>query len=138
VLYVPAQADPDGWGSAVEAEVAERLLHAAAQDDWLAENPPKISWSAGVMPMEISPGEPIVGATLEAARDVGRSGSLAGLDSWYDGATFTLLGGTPAIAFGPSGVGVAHTIDEYVPVADLVACAQAIAITAMRFCGTVS
>jgi acetylornithine deacetylase len=136
VLYVPAQADAQGWGSAVEAEVAERLLAAAAADDWLAEHPPRIEWSAGVMPMEISPDEPIVTATLEAARDVGRPGGLAGLDSWYDGATFTLLGDTPAIAFGASGVGVAHTIDEYVPVDDLVACAQAIAVTAMRFCGT--
>jgi acetylornithine deacetylase len=135
VLFVPAQADADGWGSAVEAEVAERLLGAAATDDWLAEHPPRISWSAGVMPMEISPDEPIVGAVLEATGDVGRQGRLAGLDSWYDGATFTVLGGTPAIAFGPSGFGTAHAIDEYVPVDDLVACAQALAVTAVRFCG---
>jgi acetylornithine deacetylase len=138
VLYVPAQADGDGWGSAVEAEVAERLSRAAATDDWLAEHPPAIRWSTGVMPMEISPEEPIVAATLEAAGDVGRAGELAGLDSWYDGATFTLLGGTPAIAFGPSGFGTAHAIDEYVPVDDLVACAQALAVTAVRFCGRAS
>lgn len=136
VLYVPAQADADGWGSEVEAEVADRLLRTAAADDWLGENPPRITWSAGVMPMEISPEEPIVAATLEAARDVGRAGGLAGLDSWYDGATFTLLGETPAIAFGPSGVGTAHTIDEYVPVDELVACAQAIAVATLRFCGS--
>ena len=136
VLYVPAQADGDGWGSAVEAEVAERLLRAAAADDWLAEHPPTIKWSSGVMPMEISPEEPIVSAVLEASRDIGRSGNLAGLDSWYDGAAFTLLGGTPAVAFGPSGFGTAHAIDESVPVDDLVACAQALAVTAVRFCGT--
>lgn len=135
VLYVPAQADPDGWASAVQAEVAERLARAAAGDDWLAEHPPAITWSAAVMPMEISPDEPIVAAVLEAGRDVGRPGGLAGLDSWYDGATFTLLGSTPAIAFGPSGFGTAHAIDEYVPVDDLVACAQALAVTAVRFCG---
>jgi acetylornithine deacetylase len=136
VLYVPAQADPDGWGSLVEEEVAERLLGAAAQDDWLAEHPPRISWSAGVIPMEISPDEPIVDTVLQASRDVGRPGDLAGLDSWYDGATFTLLGGTPAVAFGPSGFGTAHAIDECVPVDDLVACAQALAVAALRFCGT--
>jgi acetylornithine deacetylase len=135
VLYVPAQSDAEGWGSAVEAEVTERLSQAAAADDWLAEHPPTISWSVGVMPMEISPEEPIVAATLEASSDIGRAGGLAGLDSWYDGATFTLLGGTPAIAFGPSGFGTAHAIDEYVPVDDLVACAQALAVTALRFCG---
>ena len=70
------------------------------------------------------------------AEDLGLPGKLAGLDSWYDGATFTLLGGTPAIAFGPSAVEVAHTIDEFVPVNDLVACSQALALAALRFCGT--
>jgi acetylornithine deacetylase len=136
VLYVPAQADASGWGSDVEAEVAERILRATAADDWLAEHPPRITWSAGVMPMEISPDEAVVVATREATKDIGRPGGLAGLDSWYDGATFTLLGKTPTIAFGPTGVHVAHTIDEYVPVDDLVACAQAIAVTALRFCGS--
>jgi acetylornithine deacetylase/succinyl-diaminopimelate desuccinylase-like protein len=32
---------------------------------------------------------------------------------------------------------VAHTIDEYVPVDGLVACAQALAVAALRFCGVV-
>jgi acetylornithine deacetylase len=135
VLYVPAQADANGWGSEVERDVTDRLLSAAAPDDWLAEHPPSITWSTGVMAMEISPEEPIVATALRAAEDVGRAGKLDGLDSWYDGATFTLLGGTPAIAFGPSAVDVAHTIDEFVPVDDLVACAQALALSALRFCG---
>jgi acetylornithine deacetylase len=136
VLYVPAQADADGWGSEVESDVTDRLLRAAAADDWLAEHPPSITWSTGVMSMEISPDEPIVATALAAAGDVGRAAKLDGLDSWYDGATFTLLGGTPAIAFGPSRVDVAHTIDEFVPVDELVACAQALALSALRFCGT--
>ena len=78
--------------------------------------------------------------SLEASSDVGRPGGLAGLDSWYDGATFTLLGGTPRSRSGrpasSHGVSVAHTIDEFVPVDDLVACAQGLAVAAMRFCGT--
>jgi acetylornithine deacetylase/succinyl-diaminopimelate desuccinylase-like protein len=32
---------------------------------------------------------------------------------------------------------VAHAVDEHVPVADLVRCAQALAVAALRFCGTV-
>ena len=84
--------------------------------------------------------EPIVGLTLEATHDVGAPGGASGLDSWYDGAAFTLLAGIPSVAYGPSGfraggVSVAHTIDEHVPVDDLVTCAQGLAVTAMRFCG---
>ena len=141
VLYLPAQADERGWGSAVRREVEEWLSRGTAGDDWLAENPPTISWwPNGVMPLEISSDEPIVEVTIGATDDVGRPGRLSGLDSWYDGATFTLLAGIPSIAYGPAGftaggASVAHTIDEYVPVDDLVACAQGLAVAAMRFCG---
>ena len=91
------------------------------------------------MAMEIPPEEPIVGVMAGAGADVGRPGNLSGLDSWYDGATFTRLAATPSIAFGPrgfepGGASVAHTIDEYVPVDDLVACAQGLAVAAVRFC----
>ena len=37
--------------------------------------------------------------------------------------------------FSVDGVSVAHMIDEYVPVDGLVACAQGLAVAAMRFCG---
>ena len=92
------------------------------------------------MSLEISPDEPIVPVMSEATADIGRPGRLSGLDSWYDGATFTRLGGIPAIAYGPPGFApdgrsVAHTIDEYVPVDGLVSCAQGLAVAAMRFCG---
>jgi acetylornithine deacetylase/succinyl-diaminopimelate desuccinylase-like protein len=43
---------------------------------------------------------------------------------------------TPSVGFGPRHIADAHTIDESVPVDDLVRCAQAIALAAVRFCGT--
>jgi acetylornithine deacetylase len=141
VLCLPGQADDEGWTFAVEREVDEWVARAAATDSWLAENPPRIEWWPNrVMALEIPPEEPIVGAMAAATADVGYPGRLSGLDSWYDGATFTRLGGTPAIAYGPPGFypdgrSVAHTIDEHVPVDGLVACAQGLAICAMRFCG---
>lgn len=54
---------------------------------------------------------------------------------WHDGATFTRFGGTPCVCFGPGGNETAHMIDESVPVDDLVACAQALAVAAIRFSG---
>lgn len=142
VMYVPAQADPDGWGSAVRAEVEQWIARETARrDDWLAEYPPVIKWwPNAVMPFEIPRSEAIVGTMLEATRDVGRSGRSGGLDSWYDGATLSKLAGIPSIGFGPpgfdpDGASVAHTVDEYVPVDGLVDCAKALAVTVMRFCG---
>jgi acetylornithine deacetylase len=142
VMYLPAQAGSDRWGSAVRREVEAWILgECARRDDWLAEHPPVLHWwPNAVMPMEIDPGEPVVGVLLDASADVGRRRELGGLDSWYDGATFTQLAGIPSVGFGPpgfdpDGATVAHTIDEYVPVDGLVGCAQALAVAAMRFSG---
>jgi acetylornithine deacetylase/succinyl-diaminopimelate desuccinylase-like protein len=61
-------------------------------------------------------------------------GSLAGLAGWYDGATL-IHAGIPTVAFGPRGMESAHAVDEHVAVDDLVRCAQALAVLAVRFCG---
>jgi len=141
-LYLPSQTDGDGWGLEVEREVTDWIVEsAAAADPWLAENPPRVTWWPNrVMSMEIPEDEPIVGVALGTTADVGRPGRLSGLDSWYDGATLTRLGGIPSIAFGPPGIdskgrSTAHAIDEHVPVDGLVGCAQGLAVAAMRFCG---
>ncbi|MDE3132676.1 MAG: M20/M25/M40 family metallo-hydrolase [Acidobacteriota bacterium] len=144
VMFVAAQADSDGWGSNVRAEVEDWIVReCAGQDDWLAEHPPTFDWWPNpVMPMDIPESEPIVATMTAATADVGSPGRIGGLDSWYDGATLTQLAGIPSIGYGPpgfdaEGVSVAHMIDEYVPVDGLVACAQGLAVAAMRFCGLV-
>ncbi len=135
VAYLPARADAEGWGGDVGREIAEHVARAARSDPWLAEHPPAITWAPEVPSSEVSADEPVVAELLAAAADVGRSGRVAGLDNWHDGATFTRFGGTPCVCFGPGDVRLAHTIDESVAVADLVAGAQALALVAMRFCG---
>lgn len=143
VMYVPAQADENGWGTEVKREVERHITaYAAEHDDWLAANPPTFEWwSNPVMPVEVSPSHPIVATMQAASEDTGRPAKLSGLDSWFDGATMTKFGGIPAIGYGPpgfdaGGASVAHTIDEYVPIDGLVATAQALAVAAMRFCVT--
>jgi acetylornithine deacetylase len=137
-LFLPQQADSGGFGAEVGRELEQAVLAATATDDWLAENPPTFAWLPGVMSMSIPEDEPIVSLVGEARDDVGRSGKLAGLDSWYDGATFTVFAGTPSVGFGPGGFETAHAIDECVPVDDLVACSQSVALAALRFCGEAS
>ena len=50
-----------------------------------------------------------------------------------DGNTFYALAGIPAITHGPDAKG-AHTVEEEVPVAELVRVAQVYALTAIAFC----
>ena len=135
VGYLPAHADEEGWGTAVAREITDWIQRAASADSWLADHPPTIEWAPEVPSAEVSADEPIVPALRAAAAAVGRAGGVAGLDNWHDGATFTRFGGTPSVCFGPGDIAAAHTVDESVPVADLVACAQALAVAAMRFCG---
>jgi acetylornithine deacetylase len=134
--YLPEQADDEGWGSLVEQEFADWIGRAAAADSWLAAHPPRVTWRlGGVPPAEVSADEPIVHVALSAARSAGRCGELGGMDNWHDGAMLMLEGGIPAVCLGPGTLSVAHTASEHVPIVDLVACAQALALAALRFCG---
>jgi acetylornithine deacetylase len=140
VTYLPQQGDADGgWGEGLEREIEEWILKRTREDEWLAENPPSFEWGTNLAPAEIEPGHPIVGCALGAGEAVGRPGKIAALQGWHDAATFTRFG-TPTISYGPTGLSndgetMAHAVDEFVPVADLVACAQALAVAALRWCG---
>ena len=136
IEYLPAQADARGWGSLVECEFVDWILRAAATDPWLAAHPPRIDWSVGgVPPAEVPADDPVVEAALSAVDAIGRPARLGGLDNWHDGATLMVEAGIPTICLGPGDMYLGHTTSESVPVDDLVACAQALAVTAMRYCG---
>jgi len=134
LAYLPEQADRDGWGANVMREFSTSVRNATDTDPWLAEHPPTITWAPEVPPAEIAEDHPIVRCVIAAANDIGRASRPTGFHSWYDGATFIRLGATPAVGFGPGSLGVAHTVDEFVPVDELVDCSKAVALTAMRFC----
>ena len=134
IEYLPDQADDDGWGTRVQAEFADWIRRAADADPWLREHPPQVEWLlGGVPPAEVPADHPIVRTALAATRAVGRESRIGGLDNWHDGATLTTEAGIPAVCLGPGDIQLAHTTSERVPVADLVACAQALAVTAIRY-----
>jgi acetylornithine deacetylase len=126
VMYVPADQ------GRIRDEIAGAITAAAATDSWLAEHPPQVRFGVEVEPMEVAADHPFVAVLQGAAAAVERPATLAGLDSWFDAASFTAAG-TPSVGWGPPSQ--AHTIDEHVPVAELVRVAQGIALAAMRWCG---
>ncbi len=135
IQYLPGHVDADGTGQAVFDEVEAFIGAAAAKDDWLAEHPPEWEWPCDIVPAEVPDDHPIVATTLDAACDLGRTGKISGLDSWHDAAVFTRVGATPTISFGPGDLAKAHTIDECVPVDELVDHAAAVALVLLRWCG---
>lgn len=135
IEYLPQQADEHGWGSLVEREFTDWIKRTAATDPWLAAHPPLIEWQLGGVPAsEVATDEPIVRTALSATRSIGRPARLGGMDNWNDGATLTTEAGIPAICLGPGDIHLAHTTSESVPIADLVGCAQALAVTTLRYC----
>jgi acetylornithine deacetylase len=134
VTYLPAQADPGGGASRVQREVEDWVRRAAAADPWLAEHPPRVRWAEHVPPFEVPAGDPVVRAAQAAAGELGAGGAIATRTTWCDAATLTRAG-IPAIALGPGSIDLAHTIDERVPLDELVRAAQLLALSAMRFCG---
>jgi acetylornithine deacetylase len=87
------------------------------------------------VPAEVPDDHPVVSETLTAAADLGRSGTISGLDSWHDAAVFTRVAGTPTVSFGPGELARAHAIDECVPLDDLVDHAAAVVLILLRWCG---
>jgi acetylornithine deacetylase len=134
--YMPNAVGADGTGAAHREEVRRWIDAAAAADPWLAEHPLRWDWGPDIVPAEVPDDHEIVVQALRAAADLGRRPKIDGLDSWHDAAVFTRRAATPTVSFGPGSIGVAHTIDEYVPVADLVDHCAATALILLRWCGT--
>lgn len=83
---------------------------------------------------EISPQDPLVAAFQRAHQAVaGRELPLGAKPFVDDGNAFVRQGGIPAITHGPAAHG-AHTVDEWVPVAELVRVARVYALTALAYC----
>ena len=94
-----------------------------------------MEWERGAVPSGlVAPATPIVHTALQTAGGLGLGAGIATRTTFFDGPTFTAAG-TPTIGLGPGDIGLAHSVDEHVPIDELVRAAQVLAVTAMRFCG---
>jgi len=122
---------------AARAQFEAAVAAVGQDDDWLAEHPPSVEWWGGqFLPARTDVDDPLVAATLGAARDVrGGDVALRGMPYGCDMGLTTGVAGIPTVVCGPGDIRDAHVPDESVSVADLVASARTIALTALRFCG---
>ena len=114
-MYLPTHLDADGTGRKVEAEIKDWIERAVAVDPWFAEHPLRVVLGRRRRARRRCPHDhPIVLEAWRPGPPSAAPASVTGFDSWHDGATFTRLGGTPTICFGPGPGTAAHTIDEWV------------------------
>ncbi len=123
-----------------EARAAFESAVAEVRDDhgWLASHPPEVTWPGGVFaPGSLPTGNPLLAGTLAAAGAVGFDhlpvrGGPYGSDLRHYAAA-----GIPTLQLGPGELGQAHAAEESVELSEVLRCAQAYVVLALRRCGTV-
>lgn len=116
---------------------AETIRSAAAGDPWLKENPPELEWFEGQFESgETDIDDPIIELLGGSHREiVGQEPQIEGVPYGSDLRLFTNHGQMPAILYGPGDVANAHSVNEFVPLDEVIACTKILALTIYRTCG---
>jgi acetylornithine deacetylase len=123
---------------AVRQQILDAIDAVVADDEWLTKHPPEIEWFGwSTDPHELDTDAEITRVVKRNAETVtGRTGSFIGGDAGLDERFYNRYYGIPTPTMGPSGENI-HGADEYVEINSLVETAQALALTAVDWCGTV-
>ncbi|NEA33841.1 ArgE/DapE family deacylase [Streptomyces sp. SID13031] len=114
----------------------QAIASACSGDEWLRDHPVKVSWPGGVFTSGLLPeGDPLLDDMLQAATAAGATevpevkGGPYGSDLRQYAAA-----GIPTLQYGPGDVRYAHATDEHVLLAEVLHCARAYALLAVRRC----
>lgn len=114
----------------------DALARVGEADGWLADHPVRVSWPGGAFASgALPPGHPLLQETVAAAA------AVTGLRPRVEGAPYGsdlrhyAAHGIPTVQFGPGELAQAHAVDESVRLDEVVACARAYAVLALRRCG---
>ena len=121
----------------VAESIREKIMHFAATDDWLKENPPEFIYPTiqHWRPFKTSldhPGVKLIGQTFKEV--LNQQPVFSSFRAVCD-ATFLQKRGVSSVVFGPGGLNMSvHGPNEFVPVDELLNCAKAYAVFAYRWC----
>jgi acetylornithine deacetylase len=120
-----------------EAELRACIAAACAADDFLRDHPATVEITGGRFGSARVPSDHDLATGLAAAVEAvtGRAPALLGEPYGADMQMFVNVGHTPCVIFGPGDVKVAHSADEYVPIEEVVTCAQVLASWVSREIG---
>ena len=117
-----------------EADLRAAIATACAADDFLRDHPATVEITGARFGSARVPSDhplPVgLAETVEAV--TGRRPALLGEPYGADMQMFVNVGATPCVIFGPGDVRVAHSADEYIPLAEVVDCARVLAAWVRR------
>jgi len=121
---------------AAKTAFAAALARAAADDEWLRMNPPDLTWPGGhFAPGRLPEGHQLLHEVLDAAVASGAPKPEAVGAPYGSDLRQYAAAGIPTVQYGPGDVCNAHSVDEHVPIAEVIACAQAYAHLIIARCG---
>ncbi|MFN8500132.1 MAG: ArgE/DapE family deacylase [Anaerolineae bacterium] len=128
---------PGESNEAARAALEGAVRVAAAGDPWLRENPPRIEWFEGQFESGETPADhPLLQTLGQAHADVlGAPPRVEGVPYGSDLRLFTNHARLPAVLYGPGEVSAAHTVDEWIDLAEVVTATKIIAGFITRWVG---
>lgn len=116
--------DQDAQGAA--ADLRKAIAEACALHPFLAEHPVEVSvWGGRFDSAKVASDHPLPVGLAEAHRRVtGSSLEHIGVPYGADMRLFVQEAGIPTVMYGPGSVRMAHAANEYVPLAEVVTCAE--------------
>lgn len=117
--------------------VMEAAVRTAADaDPWLREHPPTIEWFEGQFEPADTPVDAEIVRTLSGAHEkiCGTPPVVHGVSYGSDLRFFTNDAAMDAVLYGPGDVRFAHSLDESVPISEVMQAAKVIAATIVQWC----
>lgn len=128
---------PGEQAAEARGALEEAVARTAAADPWLKEHPPVVEWFEGQFESGATdPHHPLIDALSAAHAEVlGESPAVRGVPYGSDLRLFTNHAHIPTVLYGPGDVTLAHGVDEYIVLEDVVTAARIIAGLVVRWCG---
>ena len=130
---------PGNTAEQIRNEIEAQVTHAAATDPWLRQHPPVFRWDSNWPVSDTDPSHPLVRSLVtERTAVLGPMpdglADTAGFNACCDSA-FLEAKGIPSVIFGPGDLRCAHSMNEFVNLAEVRDAARILARATMRWCG---
>jgi acetylornithine deacetylase len=121
--------------ASVQADLAQAIHNAAAQDEWLAQNPPHLRFEGPrANPAQTDPDQPLVGLVQETISEVTGISPQPYAGHLQSDIRFPILYGMPTVGFGPT-AGNFYGPDEWVEIEGFLELIVILAQLSLRWCG---
>jgi acetylornithine deacetylase len=122
--------------SAAQDALRAAVGEACRNDLWLRDHPVELTFPGGVFaPGRLPDDHPLLGVVQDAAVDAGATRPSATGAPYGSDLRLYAAAGVPTVQYGPGDIAHAHAVGEHVRIDDVLRCAQAYALMALRLCG---